>query len=115
MDTPKIERAMVAILEDGFTEFVDVVIWKGAPWLVPKWLEPLGRPVRVPARLIPMARLQHQHKPLNPKNPARDVAWFVNEPVPRSLLADPPPPELSARFGVVERPPIEVPLNHGNN
>jgi hypothetical protein len=105
-----IESALVLFEDGGHAATVDVLIWNGQPWLVPKWNDQQGRPATKPARLIPLARFRHQHTPLNPKFPHQRTTWTVNDPLPNALFGETVPPQLAAQYGVIENPPIEIAL-----
>jgi hypothetical protein len=85
----------------------DVIMWRDAPWLVPRWSERRNPPATKPDRVIPMATLAHQR--VSPEVTGNRATWVVNAPLPNALFDVSPPPQLAAQYGAIESPPIEFP------
>ena len=66
-------------------------------WLVANWLQAHGTAERIPAQLIPLAKLAAK--------PTGDPGLYRFESaVPRALLTYPIPPALASEYGVVDAP-----------
>jgi hypothetical protein len=97
----EITKAMVLLEEDGVSGLCDVIEHEGMPWLVPYWLDMPDVRLAMPARIILLANIPHQHHPQS-----KNCQWTVNEPLPNALFDWQTPWPAGGRFVVQDRPEI---------
>jgi hypothetical protein len=103
---PKILFAMAAIEGSAVVSRFDVIEHQGRHWIVPAWLDQLGKGASKPARIIPLDLLGATATKGN------DFQFVLSSPLPKALLDPEVPSELARRYGVVDLPDILVPRVH---
>lgn len=82
---------------------MDVIEFEGKTWLVPEWLDMPSAQVTMPARIVLVDTLPHERAPGSDQ-------IVLTAPVPINVLEGRASPEQEARYVVVERPNIRLPI-----
>lgn len=100
-------KAMVILSDDdgkgGQIHSVDVIEFEGKAWLVPEWLDSPDAKVTMPARIVLLDSLKHSRGEASPQ-------VVVDDPIPKSIFDGRAPPAIKARYVVIERPDLRLPL-----
>jgi hypothetical protein len=103
-------KALVAIADgDGSLFAADVIRHGGKHWIVPTWIEAPSKGYKSPERVVCLDPLRHQKGRFG--NPPVD--FFVNDPLPNSVLYGPDPPARQGEYRVVLRPKVRFPIPRG--
>jgi hypothetical protein len=103
----KILKAMVILSNDdgtgGAVNSMDAIEHDGRIWLVPEWFDYKDAKVTMPVRIVCLDLIPHQRGTGTPE-------IVVDGPLPRSVVEGRCPPGLKARYLVIEKPDIRLPL-----
>jgi len=105
------KRQFIALVgsDDGAIYQIDAIEHKGKSWLVPHWIESPTEGLKRPTRIIRMDQLKYQ------KLPPEDARgnYFLNEPIPKSVLDGTASAELAATFEILDFPNVSFPSGGG--
>ena len=101
----KIERTMTGAGDaSGQILIMDTISYEGKLWLVPEWLSPPDGGWQTPARIVCIHGLQYQ----DITESEMPADYFLNYPVPKSVLDGETDAVKGHKYVVVERPDIRV-------
>jgi hypothetical protein len=101
----KIFRTALTFDDNSDLHFADSIEHEGQMWLVPEWVELPAEGWRTPRRLICLNTMPHERKE---GDAGGDLV--VTLPIPKCVFNGEVPRDAKAKYVMVERPDIRVPI-----
>jgi hypothetical protein len=104
---PKIFNVLIQIEDGGSVAKCHAIHYKGALWLVPKWLDNPSEQITRPERIVLLDKL-----PMQPGGTFgnHQADFVLNVAVPKSVLEGPIQSQSIGNFVVIGLPDIEFPM-----